>query len=436
MMDEKKESLMNQGMIVSDQIAPSFVAIENSQSYRYTETVIKGLSLRLNTRVLVANREGNVILDSYDDYIGRNISGVQEIQNALSGISSAQSYNFSDIGKTVYVSVPIYNAGNIIGAILMSSSPEDIFRRIDEISSSFMRLFLGVVVIIGVVSLIFSGIVATPIVNLTQVVNEVTLNNRNQKALYHSHDELGELALAFNEMIDKLYKVDDMRKQFVSNVSHELRTPIASMKIIAETLMHSKPTTIEIYDDFMIDINNELDRLNKIIETLLNLVNLEKEGLELEYAQTILNHLVQKTVDIMMPLAQKKNITLSIKPYQNVFCALDAHKMRQCLINIIGNAINYTPEGGSIIVTLEDFKGEISIRVSDTGIGIPENEIGRVFERFYRVDSARARDTGGSGLGLSIAFQIVSLHGGKIDVQSEVGVGTTFTIVLPKLEVA
>ena len=432
LMDEKQHNLMSQGSIVADQIASSFVAISSQDSFDYMQSVVKALSLRLGSRVMVVDRSGLVLIDTYDELGGTVHGAIVEVDAALKGNTSSRAYQFDDIGKVIYAGAPIYNDSKVIGAIFMSSSPKDIFLRVDSISQSFLRLSIGVIFITAVVSFIFADIVASPILNLTAVVKEVTLENKQQKAEAQSSDELGQLAESFNTMMDKINKIDQMRRQFVSNVSHELRTPIASIKIIAETLIHSKPSEMEVYDDFMHDINSELDRLNKIIETLLTLVNLEREGLELEYSQTVVNHLVQKTLDTLAPLAEKKRISLSLIPDQNVFMLLDGHKIRQCLVNIIGNAINYTPEGGKVTVRIDESKEQVAIRVSDTGIGIPKEDLSRIFERFFRVDSARSRDTGGSGLGLSIAHQIVLLHEGRIEVESELHVGTTFVIVLPK----
>lgn len=432
LMDEKQRNLISQGTIVADQLAPSMVAMGAQEAFDYMETIVKGLSLRLESRVVVVDKAGEVLIDAYDELGGKNRGKIHEIDSALNGISSAQAYQFKDVGKVIYAGMPIYNGSEVIGALFISSSPEEIFNRVDGISGSFFRLSLGVIFITAVVSIIFADIVASPILSLTHVVKDVTSQNKRQQAPVFSYDELGELAMSFNEMMDKINKIDDMRRQFVSNVSHELRTPIASMKIIAETLIHSKPDRMEIYDDFMHDMNSELDRLNKIIETLLTLVNLEREGLELEYAQIIVNQLIEKTISTLKPLAEQKGIALTLKPHHNVFCPLDGHKMQQCLINIISNGIRYTPEGGRVTVSLEEEKDDVIIRISDTGIGIPKEDIKRIFERFYRVDSARARDTGGSGLGLSISHQIVALHQGRIEVESELGTGTTFKLTIPK----
>lgn len=432
LMDEKQRNLISQGTIVADQIAPSFMSLSSPQSFDYIQTIVKALSLRQSSRVLIVDRAGEVLIDTYDELGGTRHGHIAEVDSALKGVSTARAYQFNDIGKAIYVGVPIYSGNRVVGALFISSSPDDIFERVDAISSSFFKLSLGVIFITAVVSTIFADIVATPILSLTQVVKEVTGDNKKLKAQVHSRDELGDLAIAFNEMLDKTNKIDEIRRQFVSNVSHELRTPIASMKIIAETLLHSKPGQIEVYDDFMMDINSELDRLNKIIETLLTMVNLEREGLQLEYTQVIVNHLVQKTVEGLLPLANQRNVTITVKPTPNIFCPLDGHKIKQCLINIISNGIRYTPEGGSVIIDIQDEKDQVTIKISDSGIGIPEEDLKRIFERFYRVDAARARDTGGSGLGLSIAHQIISLHHGRIDVESTLNVGTTFSITLPK----
>ncbi|MCK8060693.1 MULTISPECIES: cell wall metabolism sensor histidine kinase WalK [unclassified Fusibacter] len=432
LMEEKKDNLLSQGTIVSDQIAPSISSYQNRQSLDYAESIIKSLSLRLNTRVLVVDRSGEVIVDSFDDYYGASLNSIDEVVNALNGFSSAQAYNFSDIGKAIYVGVPVYESGNVIGAILMSSSPVDIFNQIKEISENFYRLSIGAIIITAVVSFIFTDIFSTPIENLTQVVKEVALGNKNQKAKIHSRDELGNLAESFNTMITKLYHVDEMRKKFVSNVSHELRTPIASMKIIAETLSLSKPDDLLVYEDFMQDINSEMDRLNKIIDTLLNLVNLEKDELQLEYQPVVFNQLVKHTIQTIKPLAEQKDIHLTYEDTDPINTVVDSLKIRQCLINIINNAVKYTPDGGYVHVELYANREDLVVKVKDTGIGIPEEDLPHIFDRFYRVDEARARDTGGSGLGLSIAHQIISLHQGRIEVQSQAGVGTEFFIILPR----
>ncbi len=429
--NEKKQSLLSQGTIVADQIAPSFVAYYSKSRFSYIEKVVKGLSLRIDSRVLVLNRTGDVIVDSYDDYDGTNQSDITEVAEANSGVSAARLYIFESGRKIIYCAVPIYHEGEIVGSIMIASSPDDVYQRIAQIVNSFYRVSILAVIVTVLISILFADILSKPLEKLTKVVRQVSKQNRNQKADINSHDEIGELSDSVNQMIHKLYRVDDMRKQFVSNVSHELRTPITSLKIISDTLIDSKPNQLSVYEDFMLDINSELERLSRIIDTLLLLSKLDKDEFVLDYQLVALDRLVLQCVHTLRPIAAKEEVELSTKIEQKIRLYCDDIKIRQCLINIINNAIKYSPPRSRVEISLS-LEGEYAlIKVTDNGIGIPAKDLPHIFDRFYRVDSARARSTGGSGLGLSIALQVVKHHDGRIDVNSEEGVGSTFIVALP-----
>lgn len=431
LIEQKKENLLSQSTIVADQIAPSFLNSPTDLGLVHIENTIKSLSIRLDARVLVASKNGIVIVDSYDDYNGRDISYIAEVKSALEGISSARAYDFKDVGKTLYVGVPIYKEGSAVGAILISCSPKSIFLQVKQISSNFYTLSFVAITITLIVSFIFADILSRPIVELTQVVKKVGDGYKNQMANIESRDELGNLAEAFNTMMKELHNVDEMRKKFVSNVSHELRTPITSLKIISGTLMASKPVEVAIYEDFMCDIDGELDRLNRIIDTLLDLSKLEKDILDLDLQIVELKKILKQVIKMLKPLANQKNITLNLTAHQEVAILCDDLKIRQCFINMISNAIKYTLQNGAVEVILSADKNKAIIHVKDTGIGIPQKDLPHIFERFYRVDSARARQTGGAGLGLAISQQIALLHEGRITVKSIEGEGTVFTVSLP-----
>jgi signal transduction histidine kinase len=232
-------------------------------------------------------------------------------------------------------------------------------------------------------------------------------------------------------MTTKLDQVDKQRKEFVANVSHELRTPLSSIKILSESLIHQKNVDEKIYREFLMDIDSEVDRLNKIIDSLLNLVDLEKQNLDLDYQVTYVNYLVSRVINSLKPLADKKNIDLTFTEKERIQIMLDQLKIQQCLVNVIGNAIKYTPENGKVDVILYSSQKEVVIKVKDNGIGIPKEDLPFIFDRFYRVDKARSRNTGGTGLGLAITQQIIALHQGRIEVESEVNQGTTIYIILP-----
>ncbi len=429
---EKKESLISRGNIAADQIASSLVSAYSKTNIDYIKKVIKELSLKIDSRVLVLNRSSVVVVDSYDDYKGSNQGDIAEVVAANNGISSSGLYKFDDGMQIIYTGTPIYFDGELIGSLLISSSPDEVYNRIDQVSRRISRVSFVVVVISLIISIIFADILSKPLEKLTMTVRAVGKENLNQQIDISSNDELGELSDSINQMVTQLYRVDEMRKQFVSNVSHELKTPITSLKIIAETLVNSKPQDIAVYDDFMRDINGELDRLNEIIDTLLTLSKLEHDSVVLDYKPTAIGAVVSASVNMLKPIAEKKQVELVAELQDEVTIYCDSLKIRHCIGNIINNAIKYTASGGRVCVRLSVDKDDVLIAVEDTGIGIPKEALPSIFDRFYRVDSARSRQTGGTGLGLSIALKLAQQHGGKITVESEEGVGTTFVIVIPK----
>jgi signal transduction histidine kinase len=428
--EEAKSSLLVQNNIISSQIAPYLRNSDNTYTYQYIEDIIKQHTFDYDSRTLIINTAGTVVMDAYDEYNGRTLTNT-EVVNALKGNSTANIYQY-DKDYIMYAAVPIIDENEIIGVSFMSSDINDGFNNINMIIDKLLIIFTTSVLISLFVSLFFSEIIALPIENLTDSVKKITTGNYNAKVAVKGKDEISALGNAFNLMSTKLFQVDDRRKKFVSNVSHELRTPMTSMKIVAETLLSQPHWEEPIYREFLGDINMEIDRLNNIIDSLLYLAKIEKDELELDLSVTYVNYLIEKVIKTIKPIATKKNIELTFNSQSKIQINLDQEKIQQCLLNIVGNAVKYTPEGGLVVIALVERKDEIVISVTDNGIGIPEKDLPYVFDRFYRVDEARARKTGGTGLGLSIAQQIVQLHQGIIEVASEVGRGTIISIILPK----
>jgi len=390
------------------------------------------MSIEIDSRVMIVNLEGKVLIDSFDTYENQAINDIVEVRESLGGTSVVNQYNFLDVGKVLYVAVPIIEQGSVVGTIFISSSLEDVFINISNTMRLFILLSLAAIIISGVVSFFFADIMSTPIENLTDIVRSVTQGKTNAKAPVVGNDELANLSHSFNHMIAQLSQVESQRKQFVSNVSHELRTPLSSVKILSESLLHSQDVPKEVYLDFLKDIDSEVDRLNNIINSLLYLVELEKEQMDLDFALSYVNYLVRNVINTLTPLADQKQIELDFVEVEEVQIYLDKERIQQCLINIIANAIKYTPDGGYVGIQLVSTREDVIIKVTDTGMGIPKEKLMNIFDRFYRVDEARARNTGGTGLGLSISQQIINLHGGRVDVQSKEGKGTSFFIILPK----
>lgn len=234
--------------------------------------------------------------------------------------------------------------------------------------------------------------------------------------------------------ITEIRRLEKMRSDFVANVSHELRTPITSIKGFTETLLEGAMQDEETCRNFLQIISDESERLYRMIRDILDLSKIEQKRLPLQMNQVHLQELIASAVAIMNDQAQRKQLSIAL-PNQTpeILLMTDRDCLQQIVLNLLSNAVAYTPEGGAITIHTEQNAQRVLIEVSDTGIGIPEKDIPRIFERFYRVDKARSRDSGGTGLGLAIVKHLVENLHGQIIVKSREGQGTTFTVTLPFL---
>ena len=212
---------------------------------------------------------------------------------------------------------------------------------------------------------------------------------------------------AFNQLLGRMKVINDSRQEFVSNVSHELKTPMTSIKVLADSLNQQPDVPVELYQEFMQDITEEIERENKIIK------------------------LLETTLKRLRPIARKRDIEVVLESLRPVTAEVDEVKMSQIFTNLVENAIKYNKEHGWVKVLLDADHQFFTVEVSDSGIGIPEEDYEHIYERFYRVDKSHSREIGGTGLGLAITRNAILLHRGSIKVSSVEGQGTTFTVKIP-----
>lgn len=243
--------------------------------------------------------------------------------------------------------------------------------------------------------------------------------------------EVEQIAETFGHMMERVNATEKSRQEFVSNVSHELKTPLTAIKVLSDSLVLEPDVPIEMYREFIADINSEIDREAKIVNDLLSLVKLDKTSGEMHIAEVNLNELLEIILKRLKPLALKRGIEMVFESYRTVLAEIDEVKMSLVFTNLVENAIKYNRDGGRVMVSLNADHKYFYVKIEDTGIGIPEEEQGLIFDRFYRVDKARSRETGGTGLGLSITKSAVQMHKGAIKVQSIPGVGSIFTVRIP-----
>jgi signal transduction histidine kinase len=396
-----------------------------------------------STRILILNNSGVVEQDSYKStsLLRRDLTkDYPEVVNVLKGNFLPARDLYITVGdppehkRVMYAYAPIthYSHG-VIGMVLISTSLDSIDAVLMNIRETINLYSVIISLSIILISFILSGFITHPIKELTAGITRMSKGHLNQRVNIRGSGEFRQLGEAFNIMSEKLENLDIARNEFVSNASHELKTPLSAMKVLAESLLSMEVDDPAIYKDFLTDINFEIDRLNAIITDLLALVHIDKEasGMEFKKEPVELTGLVQRTIKGLQLLADQKRIRVELFYEEDVTVAGDRLKLQQVISNIIDNGIKYTPVGGRVTVEIYKTPEYAVIKVSDTGIGIPQEDLVHIFDRFFRVDKARSRATGGTGLGLSIANRIVLLHQGFIRVSSEEGKGSTFYIELP-----
>lgn len=406
------------------------------------------LSQASEGRITAIDRSGRVVADSSVDNPDRleNHSGRPEVASALRGEPGSHIRVSRSTGiEYLYVAVPAA-AGVLRLAIPMSDLDEQIGAVRRQLVLAVTAAFLPV----ALFSLFFARVISRRLGRIIQFAQTLAEGKFNERIEAQGKDELsvlsgklnetaGKLDAMFNELErekSELKKLERIRKDFVINVSHELRTPLASIQGYAETLLDGALQDEENNVRFVGIIKQNAERLTNLTADLLTLSRIELKMQKFQMAGYYAARLMRDTVDAMRPLAQKKGIELAVTPppaTAEIFC--DREAFHQILANLIDNAIKYTPQDRTVAVEARevtvDARQMVEFLVRDQGIGIPTEDLPRLFERFYRVDKARSRELGGTGLGLAIVKHLAHAHGGEVYVQSQLNQGSTFSFTLP-----
>ena len=280
-------------------------------------------------------------------------------------------------------------------------------------------------------SILLSNWLVRPLKHMNQYIEDLAEGSLDGDLDIHDCTETENISNTFTIMLARLRLVEESRQEFVANVSHELKTPLTSMKVLADSLLMQGDAPVELYKEFMQDIANEIDRESSVISDLLTLVKMDRKSTELNAASTDINDFIEQILKRLRPIAEKANIELVFESNRSVTAEIDATKLSLAFSNLVENAIKYNRENGWVRVSLDADHKFFYVKVSDSGIGIPQESIDYIFERFYRVDKSHSREIGGTGLGLAITRSAVVAHRGAIKVQSTVDEGTTFIVRIP-----
>ncbi len=382
-------------------------------------------------RVMIINSSLKVVKDTYGISEGKTIIS-EEVIKCFRGESMS---NYDREHGYIEMTTPIIDTGtensDIVGVMLTSISNEAIVATMEVLNRTALILETIMVVVIMAMALVLSYFLTRPFNRVTEAIKKVNAGYSDEKISVPDYAETAHIVEAFNQLLERMRALDTSRQEFVENVSHELKTPMAAIKVLADSLLDQRDAPADLYREFLGDIASEIDRENQIITDLLALVKMDKKAQELNIAALNINDLVELTLKRLRPIARKKDVELVFESIRSVVAEVDEVKMTVVMTNLVENAIKYNKEHGWVRVELDADYQYFTMKVSDSGLGIPEEAQAHVFERFYRGDKSHSREIGGTGLGLAITKSAVAVHKGSITVSSVPGEGSSFVVRIP-----
>lgn len=390
------------------------------------------LSSLLDTRIRILDRQATVLVDSLREQQGQGLQSDPLVVRALAGNYASRADPLFAADAAMYVALPVQVDGRVVGAVYLSQPLRDVAAVVRDLRLGWLAATGVALLLSGLLGGLLAQAVTRPVRALTGAAQAVAGGQLDAQVPETSRDELGQLSRAFNEMTRRLQEARRVQTDFVANVSHELRTPLTSIKGMVETLRDGAADDVEVRDRFLATVESETDRLIRLVNDLLLLSRLDAGALALHRRPVDLFELVQVAVERLAPQARARGVTVRAECDEAVpFVPADPDRLAQVLVNLLDNAIKYSPADGVVTVRVRQAGPDLQVEVRDQGPGIPEADLARIGERFYRADKARTRAEGGSGLGLSIARALVEAHGGELRLESTEGTGTVVTFTLP-----
>lgn len=380
-------------------------------------------------RILIVDRDFKIVKDTYHVDEGKTLVSPKIIRSFKKG----EPTDYQRKGQVIEFAVPVRSADvpQIQGAMLVTISCSEITATMMELNYQGLLLIAVVVVLSVFLGYILATVLVKPLARVTKSIEDLTDGYQNDEISVPDYTETELITDAFNKMLARMKVLDESRSEFVSNVSHELKTPMTSMKVLADSLVGQQGVPEELYQEFLQDITAEIDRENRIITDLLSLVKMDKKTADLSIQHMDINQLLEDILKRLRPIADKRSIDLILDSFRPVEADVDEIKFTSAISNLVENAIKYNVDDGWVRVSLDADHKYFYVTVADSGMGIPEDSLERIFERFYRVDKSHSREIGGTGLGLAITRSTIAMHHGVIKVFSREGEGTTFSVRIP-----
>lgn len=432
-------------LISNNYLSSHGVREDTGNSREVINAELEMLSNLYEGRVMIINKNFKVEKDTYGISEGKTIIS-EEVIKCFQGENIS---HYDPEHGYIEMTTPIMdttanttdengkrNPDAIRGVMLTSISNDSIVNAKEVLNRKAYILEVIMMVAILALAIILSRALTRPFNRVTQAINAVKEGFSDETISVPDYVETVHIVDAFNQLLKRMKALDDSRQEFVANVSHELKTPMTSIKVLSDSLLAQENVPAELYREFMEDIASEIDRENQIITDLLALVKMDKKVQDLNIVSLNINDLTELILKRLRPIAQKKDVEVVFESVRPVVAEVDEVKMTLIMTNLVENAIKYNKDHGWVKVILDADHQYFTFEVSDSGIGIPEEDLAHICERFYRVDKSHSREIGGTGLGLAITKSAVLMHKGSLTVTSTEGQGSCFLVKIPLTYIA
>ncbi len=392
------------------------------------ERVMQSLDLTGLSRIVITDPQGVVVYDT-QDALGK-VAMMQEVYLALSNYQVVIS-DFSQDSIYSNAAMPIVYGDHTIGAVFLQEVDVVQGQLLTSLRENLRLISWVAAGIATLLYVIFSFVFTKRVRALLSAIQIVGAGEYGHRLVPKGNDEMSYLAMEFNILTDRLQTTEEVRRRFVSDASHELRTPLASIQLLADSILHNDQIELPMIREFVSDICAESGRLSRITERLLSLSKLD--SLPAPVAEPVpVRQVVERVLQSLELVAEEAGVELRFLPQEEpveVLCTVD--KFHQILYNLLENGVKYTPMGGYVEIRYDVEEEEVILQVTDNGLGIPPEDLPKIFNRFYRVDDARSREAGGTGLGLAIVRDTLRSYGGWVEARNHQPCGTVFLVGLP-----
>ena len=431
------QDLVFHSKVANMQSSVSVIATSLSPLERLTEENVGSAMLTAEeaglSRILVTDGSGRILYDTREtgSAQGQYVFYAEVVQ-ALRGYDSAASRYENGAFRTG-AATPVMYRNQIIGAVYAYEYDTEQAELLAGFQRNLLRVSGIVAAIVVALSAVLSRVLTRQIRELLEAIRSVREGAYSHRAAVEGRDELSQIAQEFNSLTDRLQTTEEARRRFVSDASHELKTPLAAIRLLTDSILQTDGIDPATTREFVADIGLEANRLSRITEDLLQLTRLDGDVLP---SAAVVDPLpiLEQVLRMMELIAEERGIALTYQAEEGCRILGSMDETRQIIYNLVDNAVKYNRDGGRVEVELKRQGEEVLLTVADEGVGIPEEELTKIFQRFYRVDKARSRAAGGTGLGLSIVRDTLEKRGGSISAANRPGGGAVFTVRWPQAE--